>query len=236
MNKETKIKIYLGTIYIFVLGIFLWFFFNNFSIQEITNYEFIRNYRDFLIKFKQSNFLLILIAYFIFTVVWVLLLGFGSPVAIVAGFIFGKWIGTIVVVSSLAIGATLLYIFANFFVRELIISKFEKKFAFINEKIKKNEFIYFFLYRFIGGIPFFIANILPVLFNIKLRNYFFGTFLGILPQIFIVVSLGSGFEKVIGENLIAPSFLDLLITKDIYIPLLSFFILILVIFFIKKKY
>ena len=158
MNKETKIKIYLGTIYIFVLGIFLWFFFNNFSIQEITNYEFIRNYRDFLIKFKQSNFLLILIAYFIFTVVWVLLLGFGSPVAIVAGFIFGKWIGTIVVVSSLAIGATLLYIFANFFVRELIISKFEKKFAFINEKIKKNEFIYFFLYRFIGGIPFFIAN------------------------------------------------------------------------------
>ncbi len=236
MNKSTKIKIYLGSVYILILGIFLWYFFNNFSFQEISNYDFLRKNRDFFIDYKQNNYLFVLISYFLFTVAWVLLLGFGSPVALLAGFIFGKWIGTLVVVTSLSIGATFLYLFAGYFFKDLIKKTFEKKFLSIIFKIRKNEFIYFFLYRFIGGIPFFIANILPVLFNIKLRNYFLGTFLGILPQIFIIVSLGSGFEVIISQNLTAPSFLDLLFSKDIYIPLIGFFTLIIAIFFIKKKY
>ena len=71
----------------------------------------------------------------------------------------------------------------------------------IIEKFKKQEFLYFFIYRFVGGIPFFIANILPTLFNIKIKNYFFGTLLGIFPQIFVLVSMGSGIEKIISNNL-----------------------------------
>ena len=41
--------------------------------------------------------------------------GFGSPIALLGGFIFGKWLGTIVVVLGLSIGATFLYSFGNFF-------------------------------------------------------------------------------------------------------------------------
>ena len=56
---------------------------------------------------------------------------------------------------------------------------------------------FFLIYRFVGGIPFTIANLLPVLFNVKLKNYFFGSFLGIMPQGFIVTSLGSGISEII---------------------------------------
>ena len=48
------------------------------------------------------------------TVVWCFpLLGFGSPIALIGGFIFDKWIGTLLVVIGLSIGATFLYIFGN---------------------------------------------------------------------------------------------------------------------------
>ena len=211
-------------------------FFSKFSIQEISNYEFLRKNRDFFLDLKQNNFFLILFSFFLFCVIWVLLLGFGSPVALIAGFIFGKWVGTLVVAISLSFGATLLYLFSNYFLKELIKNKFENKFSFLKEKIEKNEFFYFLLYRFIGGIPFFIANILPVLFNIKIKNYFFGTLIGILPQLFIITSLGSGFENIIESNLNAPSFIELIFSKEIYIPILSLLILVIIIFFVKKKF
>ncbi len=234
MNKDTKIKFFLGIVYILILSIFLWFFFNYFSLEEITNYEFIRKNRDFLISFKQNNFLIVLLTFYFFTVVWVLLLGFGSPVALLAGFLFGQWIGTFIVAISLASGATFLYLFANFFLKDLLEKKFSNKFFLIKEKIKKKEFLYFLLFRFVGGIPFFIANVLPVIFNIKLKNYFFGTILGILPQIFIVVSLGSGFESIINANLTPPTFFELLLSKEIYFPILGFFILLITVYLVKK--
>ena len=46
MTKTKNIKIILGISYIFIVSIFLWFFFNNFSIQEFTSYELIKANRD----------------------------------------------------------------------------------------------------------------------------------------------------------------------------------------------
>ena len=235
MEKLKKIKIVLSIIYFLIVLIFLWSFFTTFSLDEISSYEFIRKNRDFLVGFRESNLLLITLVFSILTIIWVLMLGFGSPVALLGGFIFGKWLGTLIVTISLTIGATCLYLFANFFLKELIKEKFEKKFINLMEKFKKNEFLYFFIYRFIGGIPFFIANILPSLFNVKIKNYFFGSLFGIAPGVFIITSLGSGLEKIINQNLIAPSFFDLIKSPEIFIPIIGFLFLILLSFFIKRK-
>ncbi len=235
MEKLKKIKIVLSIIYFLIVLIFLWSFFTTFSLDEISSYEFIRKNRDFLVGFRESNLLLITLVFSILTIIWVLMLGFGSPVALLGGFIFGKWLGTLIVTISLTIGATCLYLFANFFLKELVKEKFEKKFINLMEKFKKNEFLYFFIYRFIGGIPFFIANILPSLFNVKIKNYFFGSLFGIAPGVFIITSLGSGLEKIINQNLIAPSFFDLIKSPEIFIPIIGFLFLILLSFFIKRK-
>ena len=235
MNNAKKLKFFLATLYLLIVSLFLWYFFNKYSLDEVTSYEFIKNNRDLLINFRESNSFLISLIFFIFTVCWVLLLGFGSPVALMGGFIFGKWIGTLIVLFALTTGATLLYLFAKFFLSELIREKFEKKFIYLNEKFKKNEFLYFFIYRFVGGIPFFIANVLPVLFNVKIKNFFLGTLIGIAPQLFIIVTLGSGIEKIIDQNAEMPSFIDLIFSQEIYTPILSFLFLIIIIFLIKYK-
>ena len=236
MEKDKKIKIYLGLAYFLIVILFLWAIFNKFSFDELTSYDFIKNNRDYLISLKESNFFLISLIFLIFTILWVLLLGFGSPIFLLGGFIFGKWIGTILVVFGLSIGATLLYILANYFFKDLIIKKFSKKFFKLKEKFKNNEFSFFLIYRFIGGIPFSISNILPVLFNVKVKNFFLGSLIGMTPQLFVGASIGAGIEKVINLNEDLPSLLTILGSKDIYIPIISFIFLIILTYLLRKKF
>ena len=228
MKKETKIKIFLGLSYLLIILGFLWVLVNKFSIEEITSYEFIKNNKYFLNELKDGNFFSLSIYFFLFSIIWVLLLGFASPVLLLSGFIFGKFIGSIYATLGLTIGATLLYIFANFFFKDFIAEKFSKKFSNLNDNFKKNEFIFFLIYRFVGGIPFFISNILPTIFNVKLRNFFFGSLLGMFPQIFVATSLGAGLGNIIENNLELPSFTDLIFSPDIFLPILGFIFLIII--------
>tara|TARA_Y100000590_G_scaffold463476_1_gene630316 strand:- start:757 stop:1476 length:720 start_codon:yes stop_codon:yes gene_type:complete len=234
MEKEKKIKFILATTYLLIISVFLWVFFENYSLNEITSYDFIKKNRYELIKFKNSNLFLISIIFFICTILWVLLLGFATPVCLIAGFIFGKWIGIVLVSLGLSIGSTFLYIFAKYFFKDLIEKKFFSRFISLNEKFKKNEFLFFLVYRFVGGIPFNIANILPAIFNVSKLNFFLGTFFGMLPQLFIWVSLGKGLEKIIDQNLNTPSLFQMLLFPDIYIPIIGFIILLVLGIIIKN--
>ena len=236
MEKAKKIKISLGLIYGVVISLLLGAFFSKFSLNDLTSYEFIKSNREYLTAIKESNYFLVSILFLIFTIIWVLLLGFGTPIFLLGGFIFGKWVGTWLVVLGLSIGATILYIFANYFLKDLIKDNFSSRFSNLNEKFKQNEFSFFLIYRLVGGIPFFISNILPTLFNVKVRNFFFGTLIGLTPQLFVGTTLGSGIEKIINENQVAPTFLELFTSTEIYIPVLGFIFLIILGFFLKKYF
>ena len=238
MEKAKKIKIYIGLFYLLFISIFLYYFFSKFSLQEIksfTSYDFIKNNRDYFFELKNSNFFILFLFFLIFTILWVFpFLGFGSPIALIGGFLFGPWIGTLVVVTGLSIGATFLYIFGNFFLKEIIRDKFLNKYQKLEIKFKKSEFLYLLIYRFVGGIPWQLSCLLPVIFNVKVKNFFYASLIGIVPQIFLSVSIGSGLEKVIDKNSEVPSITDIIFTPNVYIPILAFFILILVTIFLRK--
>ena len=103
-------------------------------------------------------------------------------------------------------------------------------------KFKKSEFIYLLLYRFIGGIPWQLSCLLPTIFNVKVKNFFFATLIGIIPQIFLAVSIGSGLEKIIDENSEVPSVMNIIFSEDIYVPILAFFGLILITIILRKLF
>ncbi len=235
MEKNTKIKFYIGISYIILVSVFLFFFFSKFSLQQITSYDFIKVNSSYLTSLKTSNLFLVFIIFLISTILWVFpFLGFGSPIALLGGFIFGKWIGTIVVVLGLSIGATFLYLFGNFFLKDIIKEKFLNKFKNLESKFKESEFTYLLIYRFCGGIPWQLSCIIPTMFNVKVSNFFYATLIGIIPQIFLAVSIGSGLEKIIDENIEAPSIIDLLSSRDIYIPIIIFFLLIIFSVIVRK--
>jgi uncharacterized membrane protein YdjX (TVP38/TMEM64 family) len=234
MAKSKKIKLFIGLIYISAVSLFLYFIFTKFSFQEITSYEFIKNNRDYFYDLRQTNLFLLGVSFILFSILWVFAAGFGSPLALFAGFIFGKWFGLLFTVIGLSIGATLLYVFANYFLKEMIRDRFLNRFQKLEEKFQKSEFLYLLVYRFVGGIPFQIQNVLPCIFNVKVYNYFWSTFLGMIPSIFIMISIGSGLEEIIDQNLNAPSVIDLITSPSIYIPLIAFFGLLIVTIFLEK--
>ena len=236
MEKSKKLKIFIGLFYLILLFSFLIIFFSKYSFEEVNSYKFIQQNRDYFFNLKETNLILISFLFFIFTIIWVFFAGFGSPAALISGFIFGKFLGTFIVALGLTFGSTFLYIFANYFLKDFIKEKFLFKFQNLESKFKKHEFNYFLLYRFIGGIPFVIANLLPVIFNISIKNYFLGTFLGVIPQLFLIVSLGSGLNKIVQQNETAPSIIDLLFSSEIYIPILGFILILITVFFCKKKF
>ena len=237
MEKTKKIKLFIGLSYLIILSSFLFLFFSKFSLHEVTSYDFIKENREYFIQLKNSNLFLVSIIFIILTILWVFpFLGFGSPIALIGGFIFGKWIGTIIVVIGLSTGATFLYVFGNYFLKNLIRNKFLDKFKSLELKFKKSEFIYLLIYRFIGGIPWQLSCLLPAIINVKIINFFFASLIGIIPQIFLVVSIGSGLEKVIDQNSEIPDIYDIIFSSEVYIPILSFLTLVLITLFLRKLF
>ena len=235
MEKSKKLKLFIGLSYLILLSVFLYLFFSKFSFQEITSYDFIKENRLYFLEVRNSNLFLIFIIFLVITILWVFpFLGFGTPIALMGGFIFGKWVGTLVVVLGLSIGATFLYIFGNYFLKQIVRKKFLNRFQNLENKFRNSEFTYLLIYRFVGGIPWQLSCILPTIFDVKTSNFFLATLIGIIPQIFLAVSIGSGLEKVIDQNTEIPSFTDIIFLPDIYIPILAFFCLVIITIFLRK--
>ena len=230
-------KIFLGFTYLLILALFLYFIFSNIEINRLNDFLYYKELQLGLDSFISSNLLINIIYFFLFSIVWVTLLGFGSPILIFSGILFGKWIGTIVSVASISVGALALYSIANFFFRDIVKSILEVKFKKYIQLFKKNEFYYFFIYRFVGGlgVPFFLQNVFPVLFDMKKINYFFSSFFGFVPGFFILNTVGAGVNSYI-EQTDSFSFLELILTPEIYLPLLMFIILMILSLMIKKKF
>ena len=155
-----KLKLLLGTVYLICFSALMYFIFSNFDFKDLSNVNFFKNNQQLLNDFKLENIFLLLILFSIFSIIWILLLGFGSPLILFAGFVFGKWLGTLISVISFSVGATLLYCLANFFFKDFIKNKFSVKIEKFINLFNKNDFLYFTLFRFTGGgMPFAIQNI-----------------------------------------------------------------------------
>ena len=235
--ESSNLKIYLGAIYLIVLFIAIYFLFSTFDIKDLTSYEFIKENREIILKYKDNNIFFLTIVFFIIVVFLNLLLCPMLVPTLVIGFIFGKWLGTLILIFGNTLGGVLLCRLAKTFFSDLIEKKFKTKFTKFINFFNKNDTIYFMCFRFIGGggAPFPIQNILPVLFNMSAKNYIIATFLGILPTTFVAAALGSGIEKIIDQNE-ELSFLPVIQSPEIYIPIIGFFIILIIALLLKKYF
>jgi uncharacterized membrane protein YdjX (TVP38/TMEM64 family) len=213
----------------------LYFVFTGIEINRLDNFSYYKELQADLETFISSNIAINLIYFFIFAIIWVSLLGFGSPILIFSGILFGQWLGTAVSVISISIGALVLYALGNFFFRDIVKTILEKKFKRYIHLFQKNEFYYFFIYRFSGGlgVPFGLQNLIPVLFGMKKTNYFFASFFGFIPGFFILNTIGAGMNSYI-EQAEYFNMIDLIITPEIYLPILMFAGLMIISLLIKK--
>ena len=235
MSKN--LKIFLGISYLLILFAFLYFIFKGIDVSRLNDFSYYKELQSDLDAYITSNVFINLFYFFIFAVIWVSLLGFGSPILIISGILFGQWLGTLISVISISVGALILYSIGSFFFKDLVKAVLEKKFEKYIKLFQKNEFYYFFIYRFIGGlgVPFGLQNLIPVLFNMKKLNYFLSTFLGLVPSLFIMNTIGAGLNSYIAQ---AETFsmVNLLLSSEIYLPILMFIGLMVLSLIIKKNF
>ncbi len=232
-----KLKIFLGISYLLILFIFLYYIFSSIQINRLNEFSYYKDLQSNLEGYVSLNIAINLIYFFIFAVIWVALLGFGSPILIISGILFGQWLGTFISVISISIGALVLYSIGNFFFQSMIKVLLEKKFLKYIQLFQKNEFYYFFIYRFIGGlgVPFGLQNLIPILFNMKKTNYFFSSLLGFIPGFFVFNTIGGGLNNYVkeAENF---NFIDFMFNPEIYLPICMFAGLMGLSLIIKKKF
>ena len=234
MNKS--LKLFFGISYIIILFIFLYLIFSYIEVARLDDFLYYKELQIDLEKIISKNLYINLLIFFLFCLGWISLLGFGSPLLLISGILFGKWVGTFISVLSISIGALVLYSITNFFFKDLVFNLLEKKFSKYINLFRKNEFNYFLAFRLTGGlgIPFGLQNVLPVIFNIKKSNYFFASFLGFIPIFFIWNTIGSGLNQYIKQT-DSFSFINLLLNKEIYLPIILFIFFMLISIVIKKR-
>ena len=235
MSKN--LKLFLGISYLIILFAFLYFIFTGIEISRLNDFSYYKDLQKDLNYFVINNKITNLIYFFVFAIFWVALLGFGSPILIISGILFGQWLGTLISVVSISVGALILYSIGNFFFRDLVKKILEQKFEKHILLFKKNEFYYFFIYRFIGGlgVPFGLQNLIPILFGMKKLNYFLSSFFGFIPGFFIFNTIGAGLYSYV-EQTDEFSMIDFVLSPDIYYPILMFAFLMIISFILKKKF
>lgn len=197
----TTKKVFLFLFLVCMSVVLVWQAEGVFTLQALKN-----NYQS-LIDYKESNFILFAIAYFVIYVLSTALSVPGAAILTVAGgALFGFVNGTILVSFSSSIGALLAFFVSRYLLRSFIMNKFFDQYQKIKINFSANQSTYLLSLRLAPIFPFFLINIIMGLLPIGWRRFYFVSQLGMLPGTIVYVNAGvklSGLESV--DQIMTPS-------------------------------
>jgi len=145
-------------------------------------------------------------ALLLFFVAAMILIAFSVPVGIwltvLAGFLFGTWIGTAVVNIGATIGAVLAflsgrYVFAGAIHRvALTHPRLHRRLMAIDEGFRNHGAYYVVLLRLTPVFPFFVVNLGLGLTSVRLRDYWWATQFGMLPISLVIAQTGASLAEI----------------------------------------
>ena len=165
--------------------------------QHYLSLDSIKANRDALLRFTESHFAAaVAIAFLAYLAATAFSLPGGLILSLTMGFIFGKWVGTLIVVCAATIGATILFLAARYIFADAL----RKRLGALGEKINagftENAFSYMLFLRLVPAFPFFLVNLAPAFTSIPLRTFVLATFIGIIPGTFVFVNLGETLGRI----------------------------------------
>jgi uncharacterized membrane protein YdjX (TVP38/TMEM64 family) len=153
--------------------------------------------RDALLAYTQVHFVqAVVIAFFVYVAATAFSVPGGLLLSLTCGFLFGRWVGTVLVVFAGTIGATLLFLAARYVVADAARKRLGPLGEKINAGFTENAFNYLIFLRLVPAFPFFLVNLAPALTTIPLRTFVLATFIGIIPGTFVFVNLGETLGRI----------------------------------------
>lgn len=153
--------------------------------------------RDALLAFTQQHFAASLaIAFVVYVAVTAFSLPGGLVMSLTVGFLFGRWVGTALVVAAATIGATLVFVAARYVFADAARKRLGALGERINAGFTENAFSYLLFLRLVPLFPFFLVNLAPAFTSVPVRTYALATFVGIIPGTFVFVNLGQTLGRI----------------------------------------
>lgn len=121
----------------------------------------------------------------------------GTPLTLLSGIILGKFWGTLAALIGNLLGATLAFLWARYLFKKFVQKKILAKYPKINDyenKLSRNGFLTVVFLRLVPLFPFNVLNPVLGVTDIKFKDYFFGTAIGLIPGTFVFVYLGESFK------------------------------------------
>lgn len=168
---------------------------------EYVSLESLKENRALLAGFVSDNLIVAVLGFItLYAVLTAISFPGASFLSIFGGFLFGTLLGGSAIVIGATIGATGIFLAARYALGDSLSKKAGPYMQKFEEGLKENELSYLFILRLIPAFPFFMVNIVPALFDVKLRNYVLSTFFGIIPGCFVYASVGAGAGAVLDQG------------------------------------
>jgi len=191
-RKKWVAKLALTTL--FAGGLFLFFFFGG---DQLLTLDTLKNNRDALLRYTESHYVAMLAAsVVIYTAAAALSVPGAVILSLAVGLLFGRWIGTVIILFSATIGATAVFLAARYLFAEAAQRKMGKRALKIVDGFHRNAFHYLLFLRLVPVFPFWLVNLVPAFTPMTLRTYFTATAIGIVPGSFVFANLGQSLGRI----------------------------------------
>jgi len=166
--------------------------------NQYLSLEAIKDNRDALLSYTDHNYLsAILLAILIYTASTAFSIPGGTVLSLTLGFLFGRWVGTAVILFAATLGATLVFLAARYLFADSARKKINGGVAArLIDGFSDNAFHYLLFLRLVPLFPFWLVNLVPAFTPIKTSTYVLGTAIGILPGCFVFANLGQSLGRI----------------------------------------
>jgi uncharacterized membrane protein YdjX (TVP38/TMEM64 family) len=159
--------------------------------QKYLSLETIKAHRDQLLGFtSEHRVAMVGLAFLVYALAVALSLPGALILSLTCGFLFGRWLGTLVIVAAATLGATVVFLAARYLIADWARARLGTLGRRINEGFSANAFNYMLFLRLVPAFPFFLVNLAPAFTDIRLPTYVVATAIGIVPGAFVFANLG----------------------------------------------
>lgn len=153
--------------------------------------------RDALLDFTRQHYgQSLLIGIGIYTAATAFSIPGGVLLSLTMGFLFGRWVGTGVIVISATAGAALVFLSARYLFADAMRAKLGGRLREMSEGFARDGFNYLLFLRLVPLFPFWLVNLAPAFTGIRLSTYAAATAIGVIPGSFVFANLGQSLGRI----------------------------------------
>jgi len=171
-----------------------------YSVLDLGSYFSLSNLQqhqaDLRASVDQMPVVSVVVFALLYYVTVALSLPFAGVLSLLAGFLFGALLGTVVVVTTATLGATTIFILARSFFGKILREKYSGRIDQIVRSLEGNAVGGLLFLRLVPAFPFFLVNLAPAFTRIRIQVFVVTTLVGILPGSFAYVYAGRSLGEI----------------------------------------